>query len=55
MKITLDIPDGALVLTCQYVFDDPNVGLAIQQHTFDTKALAEMLLAKTVEDADETA
>ena len=51
MKITLEIPDRALVLTYQYVFDSPDVGsLAIEQRTLDTKAIAELGLRKMVED-----
>ena len=42
MKITLDIPDSTIVMTCQFVYDDPDLGLAIKQNVFDTKTLAKM-------------
>ena len=51
MKITLDIPDSTIVMTCQFVYDDPAVGLAVTQKTFDTKTLVEMWEGERDENA----
>lgn len=43
MKVTIDIPDTAIVLTYQYVFENDKQGhLSILQNVLDSKALDEI-------------
>ena len=42
MKVLLEIPDSALVLTYQVVYDDPEAGMVITQKTCDTNKLQSM-------------
>lgn len=43
MKVTLDIPDSAIVLTYQYVFETDQAGhLSILQDVLDSRALTRM-------------
>ena len=42
MKITIDIPDRTLAVTFQYVYDDDDLNMKIEQHVLDTNALNQM-------------
>lgn len=52
MKVTIDIPDNALVMTYQYVHESEIHGsLIIQQKTLDSNALYEFRRVKEDENA----